>query len=149
MTIDDKVCSLLLFGKSRTGKTAAAWAAIKKLWSEEPETDVLFTKSVTFIRLAKARHLSAEAREQFSELFDKMLKVDLLVLDDLGSEGKLKESADEVLFELVDSRTEEWLRTIITTNSSAEELANTFMEKNGEKILARLREFFLPVRFNP
>jgi DNA replication protein DnaC len=140
---------LLLFGASRTGKTAAAWEAASRFAREIPTKTrhVEFCKSVTFSRLAKARHLGREASENFAALLDVLKLCDLLVLDDLGTE-KLSESAEEVLYELIDSRMEDQLHMIITTNCDASSLAKAFSVRNEKKMLARIKEYFQPVNFD-
>jgi DNA replication protein DnaC len=138
---------VLAFGASRTGKTAAAWHAVDLYWHESFWDEVVFLKSVRFVRIAKARHLGNDSKAEFDALFESALAADLLIIDDLGTE-RLPESAEEVLFELLDSRTENHAPTIITSNYRLEELSEMFSNRNREKIAARLRQFFLPVNFD-
>ena len=142
----ERVHGLVLYGKPRLGKTAACWQLVANYWNALPHATVEFIKTVRLVRKAKSRHLGMEAKLEFDKLFARLLNCDLLILDDLGSE-KMPESAEEVLFELIDTRTEEWRFTVITSNSDLRTLAGSF-ERNREKMEGRLRQFFLPVAFD-
>jgi DNA replication protein DnaC len=135
---------LILFGPPGAGKTAAVWALIKRNRGQYWAT-WLFLKTVRLTTLAKGRHLSASAREEFLDVFNEAMSVELLALDDLGSE-KLSETAEEMLFELLDHRTERHATTLITCNYKAPELASKF-PRNRDKIMRRLTQYFVPVNF--
>jgi DNA replication protein DnaC len=143
----DRIHGLVPYGKPRSGKTAACWQLVANYWHANPLSSVEFIKAVKFVGKAKSRHMGIDAKEEFDELFTRAINCDLLVLDDLGSE-KMSESADEVMFELIDTRTEEWRFTVITSNCSLRTIAGTFMPRNQAKMEARLRQFFLPICFD-
>lgn len=138
-------CGLILLGGSGLGKTASCWAALVTYWDRWPEREALFVKTVTFMRAAKSRHLSNDLQQEFREKFRDILRTDLLILDDLGTE-KFSQSSEEVFYELIDTRTERRRFTIITTNYAAEQM--NFDERNREKILRRLAQFFFVVNFD-
>jgi DNA replication protein DnaC len=140
-------CGIFAHGAPGTGKTASAWQALRNYWNEFPSDEALFVKSVDFSLLAKSRYANGETREEFQELFDNMLAADLLILDDAGTE-KLSESVEEVLFKLLDTRTENGLATIITANYTPDEWAGGFSPKNQGKIARRLNQFFVRVNFD-
>jgi DNA replication protein DnaC len=137
---------IIPFGGSGLGKTAAAWAAIRSRVYESHHTDFEFVKTVRFIGMAKARYVCQDAKEEFDEKFQRLLTVELLVLDDFLTE-RFSPSAEEVLFELLDTRTEQELFTIITTNKKPEEMAQKF-PLNAAKIMRRINQFFLKVNFD-
>jgi DNA replication protein DnaC len=143
----EKVTGILAYGPSGTGKTAAAWQAIENWWRHRQYDDVVFVKSVTFARLAKSRYVNGETREEWDELYESILTTELVVFDDFGTEN-LSASVEEILFEVLDTRTEKWLNTIITTNYTIKQLAANFMPKNRDKIARRLEQFFLKIDFS-
>jgi DNA replication protein DnaC len=141
-----KLCGLYMFGTTGSGKTAAAWAALERFWEERPEDNALFVKSVRLVMLAKAKHLSGEAREEFEELLQQCLRVPFLILDDIGTE-RYSPGAEEALFLLLDTRTERRRRTIITSNDGLHTLSAKF-PNNAAKIARRIREHLLPINFD-
>lgn len=68
------------------------------------------------------------------EIIDALNTVDLLVLDDLGSE-KTTDWASEKLFEIVDHR--QGMHTIYTSNLNEDELFNKLGERNASRIINR------------
>lgn len=72
-----------------------------------------------------------------------MKSCDLLVLDDLGKE-KRSEWTDQVLYEIVNSRYEKRKPIIVTTNYSAQELANNV----DKAVVSRLFEMCVFVNVN-
>lgn len=147
---DDAKPGAYLFGPPRSGKTACAWQIVEawRLENErldDPKLDFAFVDSVTLIRKAKARHLSSEAKEEFDQVFQPLLDRGIAVLDDLGTE-KLSESAEEIVYEVINYRTAHLMRTVITSNLRTSELAKKF-QNSKEKVVARIHEFFMPFQF--
>jgi DNA replication protein DnaC len=137
---------LLLTGAPGTGKTATLYAMLTDALESEAVEDFEFVKSVRFFRLAKSKHLSDEARTEFVTLFNRMVRVQLLAMDDIGTEV-ISEGAQENVFELLDARLENWRFTALTTNCTPAQLAHTF-GKNSEKMARRMNQFFLTVNFD-
>ena len=141
------VNGLFLTGPPGTGKSACAWMAYRDLAIDDYNGRYVFISSVSFMRAAKSKHVSKELRDEFNELFDRMLTTDILFIDDLGTE-RMSESAEEVLFELFNVRNEQHLRTLVTTNYTLEELTSNFLPKNVAKMKRRLSPpFYLHVDF--
>ena len=80
---------------------------------------LLQEKQVYFTNLAKL--LDDLRPDGVNGLKDKILKVDVLILDDIGKE-RLSDWALERLFIIINERHANNLRTIITSNNSLEEL---------------------------
>jgi hypothetical protein len=130
---------LVLLGKTSTGKTlAAAWVLGQYLarhtaWStptgygQRPEV-ALFTPAFEFTG-------ASDYAEKDRAWLERIQKCGLLVLDDLGSE-RLGEVELGMVQRLLMSRHANGLRTIITSNLSAE----TLTERYGERIAERIRE---------
>lgn len=98
----------------------------------------------------KATNLTKNAVEAFSD--DKAIKkhalesirhateCQILLLDDIGK-GRLSPSAEESLYALLDTRTENMLPTIWTTNADSSQLHDMMSEDRGDAIMRRLVEF--------
>jgi DNA replication protein DnaC len=140
---------MVLFGKSGTGKTAAAWKAIENFWLDAPFEDASFIETTRFFYLAKQRYADRDSMAEFKVMLDSALNDELIVLDDLGTEKKLSESTEEVLFQIIDTRTKNHLLTIVTTNYSMRDLEEMWLSsRNSEKIARRIKQFFLPINFD-
>jgi DNA replication protein DnaC len=104
-------------------------------------------KSVFYL---KATNLTKNAVEAFSD--DKAIKkhalesmrnateCQVLLLDDIGK-GRLSPSAEESLYALLDTRTENLLPTIWTTNADGSQLHDMMSEDRADAIMRRLIEF--------
>jgi DNA replication protein DnaC len=98
----------------------------------------------------KATNLTKNAVEAFSD--DKAVKkhalesmrnateCQVLLLDDIGK-GRLSPSAEESLYALLDTRTENMLPTIWTTNADSSQLHDMMSEDRADAIMRRLIEF--------
>jgi DNA replication protein DnaC len=146
---EPKRFGLFLSGKSGSGKTAAATALYLRTALEDWSDDYAFRRSVEFVRMVKSKHLSGEARATFEREFELLRDTDgIIFLDDLGTEKFVDTSAEDVLFDLFDSRANWNRRTVVTCNYSPKELAAMFSPKNAEKMLRRFNQFFLRIDFD-
>ena len=108
-----------------------------------------FRAALEFVRMVKSKHLSGEARATFDREFELLRDTDgIIFLDDLGTEKFVDTSAEDVLFDLFDSRANWNRRTVITCNYSPKELSAMFSPKNAEKMLRRFNQFFLRIDFD-
>lgn len=131
---------LYLFGNHGTGKSGLA-AAIAWRWIEQ-EHSVLYrtvTQMSAELRASPYRHQRNEEGELPTEyeLLTAFTDVDLLVIDDLGSESASFTNLDkarEALFFILDARLAACRPTIVTTNLTQEQLA----ERYGARIVDRL-----------
>lgn len=101
---------LLLYGNSGSGKTFAAACVVNALIDKG-----IACLMTNFSRVSN----TLWATEEKQAYLDGLNKFDLLVLDDLGVERKT-EFAQELMFQIIDSRCRSGLPTIITTNLSIE-----------------------------
>ncbi len=101
---------LLFMGTVGTGKTFAACCIANEL--VERGYDVWLTIMLPLLR-------SAGDFAKADSVFERVAKVDLLVLDDFGT-TKSTERSNELLFEIIDTRARSGKPLIVTTNLSPE-----------------------------
>lgn len=126
-------------GDAGKGKTRAAFEALRRRHylgkSCEAITGPQLRRLLTDIYATDQAERS-EARARFKRL----RTVQVLLLDDLGKQ-KFTESAQEDLFDLLETRVSHCLPVIWTTNSGGKELATRLAGDQGGAILRRLVEF--------
>jgi DNA replication protein DnaC len=104
-------------------------------------------KSVYFL---KATDISKYAASQFSNEKEMQSEAhrairsahtcQLLLIDDIGK-GRLSPAAEELLYDILDKRSEKQLPIIWTANSTAEQLHDMMSADRGDAIMRRLGEF--------
>lgn len=124
---------LILYGSTGTGKTYAAAVMVNEiLRKENPKTDKLYSCFITKCETIKQNIL---ARHNDAEVFGKLASVDLLVLDDFGTQNDTNFMM-ELMQKIVDARYNNCKPTIITTNI---DLTTKRNEGNQTQILAYQR----------
>lgn len=124
---------LLLSGTVGTGKTYLSFGigrylASKGFWP--------YRKSFVDICLAIKRSWRQEVSEE-SRIKEPLLKDSPIIIDDLGAEMKERSEqgwVSELLFEIVQTRYEKELPTIITTNLKLDELSHRYGERTASRI---------------
>ena len=128
--IDEK--NLLFTGKTGLGKTFLSSSIANELLKKE-KTVLYQTASVMLDMIIDYRF----NRNNISkDIYDYLLNVDLLIIDDLGTEGPNQIKLVE-LFNIINSRllnTKKITKTIISTNLSLQQLFETY----DERIVSRL-----------
>lgn len=122
---DPKQWALVLRGDVGTGKTVAACWALKTV-AKQAET-VAFRRGGEIVRLSG---FDEGARE-----LSRLKAAGLLVIDDIGAE-QLTDWGRSLLSELLDTRCEGRLRTVLTANPTWDEL----VKRLGSRIVDRLRD---------
>lgn len=114
--------NLLLIGNTGTGKTHISTAIAKEVISQG--FDVLYD-SVQNIVKDFSDDQFRDRYKQPEPVSDKYLECDLLIIDDLGTEFANQLSISG-LYNLINTRQNKGLSTIISTNLSAKELAGKY-----------------------
>lgn len=142
------IFNVILTGKAGTGKSHLAMSILKD-FNESGGKTAMFVSFDELLRTVKDSFNNYNNPMTESYAMNKLTKVDLLVIDDLGSEtsfrreradvkGEYQQQAGEwtqkMLFGILNARE----RTIITTNLSGKELKNIY----NPKIVSRLMENF-------
>lgn len=122
--------SLLLVGRTGTGKTHQAYGAIRALARSGAGVSWTVTTAADLYATLRPRH-----RVDSEEEFERFARAGLLVLDDLGA-AKGTEWNEEVNYRLINYRYERELPTIVTTNVASAKI----QEALGERVASRLVE---------
>ena len=126
--------SLYLFGPTGTGKTFLAKCAGKALL--EKGFTVLYLSSPALFEAARAAKFHEEDTPDAAEGYRRILQVNLLILDDLGTEPA-SDSRYADLLSLLEERarpTQEPRRTIIASNMDLKRLYSAYNERIGSRV---------------
>lgn len=135
---DSKVKGLYLHGNFGSGKTYLVAALFNELAKNDVESSIIYFPE--FLRTLKASFQKYENSEgSFSEKYEKIKRVPLLLIDDIGAENVTSWGRDEILGTILQYRMNEDLPTFFTSNLNLEQLENhlAMTSKNEDKLKAR------------
>ncbi len=130
---------LLILGSCGSGKTHLAVAALLEIIDSGKPGRLLFSNFQDLIQEIQASFDSDEAPSK-SEILRPLLDVDLLVLDELGSQ-KPSMFVQDILYYVINSRYNARRTTIFTTN-----YVDDLAERIGERLRSRLYEMAEEIR---
>lgn len=132
----DEESWLYLYGDFGRGKTGIAVGILKEM-AGRGKTVLFQTVPELLERIKSTYSQTGDLREGVSErdVMESLKAVDVLVLDDLGTE-RMSDWVAEKLFIIINHRYSNNLRTVITSNISIDELAR----RVGERIVWRIVE---------
>lgn len=122
--------SLIIMGKSDTGKTHLAAAIANKLI--ENDKIVLMGRLTTLLDMIKETFRDNTKSE--NELIELYSNVDMIIIDDLGTE-KISSWALEKLYTIIQNRFENGLPIIITTRFDKRGLISRFSYSNDQDLI--------------
>lgn len=131
-----KIKGLLLFGSTGVGKSYASACIVNEIINHG-YTAVMRTIS------AISRELQADFEGQ-QDILDELALVDLLVIDDIGTERNTP-YMNEIKYEIIDRRAAENKPMIVTTNLDRESLVNV-KDIEGQRIFSRFFGSCLPIK---
>ena len=123
---DSPWTNILLSGKSGLGKTFLMHAMAGRLI--ERGHNVLIISAYQFIQLARKSYFDGD------DSLDELMKVPVLMIDDLGSEPMMKSITVEQLFNLINERQNRNLTTVISSNLTVEEMKERYTERITSRI---------------
>lgn len=121
-------------GPAGSGKSHLSMAILKS-YLEIGEKTALFVSYSHVVRLIKDSFNNRDSVYTQNNIMSLLTNVDLLVMDDIGSENN-SDFSEELLTDVLDGR----IRTIITTNLSSEELrgSNTKKGRYNQRTASRM-----------
>jgi DNA replication protein DnaC len=133
---------LLLTGTVGTGKThlsaAIAMYLLQRLHS------VVFGTVATLLAQLRGSFNSEKVTEW--DILQRLMKCDLLIIDDLGKE-KVTDWVEQTVYEIINARYENNRSLIITTNLSLTEIRAKY-QNNGEAMVSRILEMCQGVKMD-
>ncbi len=127
---------IFMIGKTGLGKTFLSSCVAKSLISKGHS--VAFDSVQNYLRDIEKEHFG----KANGDTLETLLNADLLILDDLGSEFSSSFN-DSVIYNLINSRNNAGMPTIISTNLSLDELTSRY----DDRITSRLMGAHYPMRF--
>ena len=121
---------LIITGKSGVGKTHLATAILNIL--TEKDMLVLMGRLILLLDVIKDTFKDFSSKEK--DIIELYSKVDMLIIDDLGTEQKNEWSAAKI-YNIMDSRYRNGLPTIITTNINLKDLENMYQKRTYDRLM--------------
>lgn len=135
-TFSKESCSLFFLGKTGLGKTFISSMIAKALI--EKGFNIVFDSINNLLIKAENDHFGRSD----GNTVETIINADLVILDDLGSEFSTPFN-NSILYNIINSRINMEVPTIVSTNLSLSELN----EKYDERIISRLTGMYTPYRF--
>ena len=121
---------IFITGSTGTGKTFASEVIASELIKKCFYVNVVTAFQMNNVFLEYHKDFDKSTSQKLSPLLD----VDLLVIDDLGTEPIFRNVTQEYLYLIISERLRKRRKTIITTNLSP----NEFIDRYGERIYSRV-----------
>lgn len=138
-TFSQNSSSLFFLGKTGLGKTHMSLAIAKRV------TELGFTAAygslLNYLRIIEKEHFGRSENSE-TDTMQVLINTDLLILDDLGSEFRTSFS-ESALYNIINSRINLGLPTIISSNLSTAELQKNY----NDRIISRIFGVFTTLMF--
>ncbi len=133
--IIDTSHNILITGPVGSGKTWKAVGLLKKWLLDSGGETKRSYKFMNVCELLFTMHEEFNKKTQDSSVLRKCLAVDILVLDDLGTE-KFSEWSTAQLYLIINHRMDDLKPTIVTTNYQVKELKKRFNDRIASRLLS-------------
>ncbi len=131
--------SLFLFGRTGTGKTHISLSIAKEVSSMG--YTAAYGSLLNYLRIIEKEHFGRSETPD-ADTLQVLINTDLLVIDDLGSEFRTS-FYESVIYNIINSRINLGLPTIISSNLSVGELQNIY----NDRVLSRLFSVYTMLMF--
>lgn len=128
---DSKFENLVFYGSSGLGKTFLCNCIAKELL--DAGKTVIYVTAFQLFKMIENERFNKTEEEESNEFLDMLNTVDLLIIDDLGTEFSTVLSSSE-LFNFINTRMLEKKATIISTNLSPQNMINQY----SDRIISRI-----------
>lgn len=128
--------SIFMLGATGLGKTFLSSCIAKSVLYKG--FSVAFDSVQNYLRDIEREHFG----KSDGDTLETILSADLLILDDLGSEFSSSFNSS-VIYNIINSRTNQCLPTIVSSNLSFDELTKRY----DDRVISRLTGLFKPMRF--
>ncbi len=126
-------------GGSGAGKTRSMVLLLKRM--HEQGKSVMFLKATRLTEVAYQRFDDDyKVKSMAKAAIDRSKSCACLLIDDLGK-GRLPQSAEELLFDIIDTRSEMGLPLFWTSNAKSADLHANFSPDRADPIIRRIAEF--------
>lgn len=132
--------SLLMYGKTGVGKTHLSLSIAKTV--AEKGFNAAYGSIVNLLSIIEREHFGKISDEENMDTINLLINADLLVLDDLGAEFS-SQFYESVIYNIINSRINLGLPTIISTNLSAAELQKKYNERIISRVFGEFSTLFL------
>lgn len=136
----EKNQGLLLYGNVGTGKSYLSACIANNIM--ERLHSVCATSTVKIMDMAR----NFKVKDELATLETKMMKADLLILDDIGAESE-SSYAKEIVYRVIDGRYRAKKPMVITTNLSLVQMQNC-MDIDKARVYDRILEVCYPILFD-
>lgn len=123
---------LLLYGNTGLGKTFTS-ECIAREFIEKGKT-VYYTSAPRLFTIFEDYKFGRNTTAEAKRIIDYISSVDLLIIDDLGTEFRTQ-YIDSILFDIINSRTNENKHMIISTNLSPSKIETVYSQRISSRIM--------------
>ncbi len=130
---DSTKYNLVITGNTGVGKTYLSECALSLALNLDLHT--VYTTAFSLNEEMLKYHIAKLEEKQ--SILSPLLTSDLLIIDDLGSENKLKNVTNEYLYLILDTRTRNGLKTIITTNLNPDQVQDSYDDRVFSRMFSK------------
>ncbi len=123
---------LLLYGSTGLGKTFTSDCIANEFIKKGK--DVFYTSAPKLFTIFEDYKFGRNTTSEAKRIIDYVSSVDLLIIDDLGTEFRTQ-YVDSILFDIINTRTNENKYMIISTNLTPSQLEATYSQRISSRIL--------------
>lgn len=123
---------LLFYGNTGLGKTFTSECIAKEFIKKGK--DVFYTSAPRLFSIFEDYKFGRNTSVEAKRIIDYIATVDLLIIDDLGTEFRTQ-YIDSILFDIINTRTNENQHMIISTNLTPSQLETTYSGRISSRIL--------------